>query len=280
MTASSLSPRPDPKEQISRLPGRRLALPSWVIPASLRENCVFLAGKADEAGLLFFETTASLAYTERDLPPALAALPLSFHVHLPLDLPWDDPGRAAAICLSLLRKVPRSEEDGRPAGEFPPAHCRGVLHPPPHDPAAPGGAARRLEIFARAFREGGGRSSLLLLENVRDNNLAHLTGIIREQGFSVCLDSGHMLAWGQEQDLLRNDALLERTEMLHFSAPGQGCRAGAHLPLTRLGPDGARLCRELAHAAPSGSVVMLELFNWPDIERSLPLVRSWLPQQA
>jgi hypothetical protein len=259
----------------SFLPGRRLAAPSWVIPASLEENCRFLAGRVNEVGLLFFETKGSLAYTEQDIPLSLAALPLSFHVHLPVDLPWHEPERAAKICLALLRKVSCLRNSGVPDGEQPPPHCRGVLHPPPHDPADSGSAARKLAAFARGFADRGGENSLLLLENCKDNDLTPIMGPLLDHGFTVCLDSGHMLAYGQES-LLGNDVLLQHTGMLHLSAPGRGSLSGSHLPLTMLDPAGAGLCRDLVRQVPRQSVLMAELFDWSAIEVSLPMIRSWL----
>ena len=247
---------------------RRLAAPSWVIPAPLAENCHFLAERADEVGLLFFEAKKSLAYTERDIPASLADLPLSFHVHLPVDVPWDEPDRAAQICLPLLQKAPRHSSDRAP-------QCAGVLHPPPHDPCDVGSAGRKLAAFAQSFTDKGGHSSLLLLENIADNDLTPVAEPLLEHGFMVCLDSGHMLAYGQES-LVHNDALLERTRMVHLSAPGKGAKQKAHLPLTALDPAGEKLCRDLVRAAPQQSVLMAELFKWADIEISLPVIPSWL----
>ena len=256
------------------LPGRRLAAPSWVIPAPLEENCIFLSERVDEVGLLFFETANSLAYTEADIPSTLAGLPLSFHLHLPVDLPWPEPALPAEVCLRLLRKVSLLR-DAAPEGMSPPRHCRAVLHPPAHDPADSCRAARALASFARAFHDDGGQTSLLLLENLRDNDLTGLAGVIAERDFGICLDTGHMLAYGQES-LPRNDFFLERTAMLHLCAPGKDGQKGRHLPLTALDRAGEDLCGRLVCEAPRESVIMMELFDWNDIERSLPFVRSWL----
>ena len=275
-----------------RLPGRVLAAPSWVMPGTLAENCAFLATKVDEVGLLFMESAACLAYGERDLPGFLADLPFSCHMHLPVDLPMDTPARAAAICAELLDKVARLPVGGHwreRAGDPPfsePSAARGqtgegraamraVLHPPAHDPADAGLAGRRLAAFAQTWLSLGKSPSRLLLENVRDNDLTELAGPIREYGFGLCLDMGHLLAYGQE-DLLRRQDLLERAAMLHANAPGRGRRAGEHLPLTALDADGRRQAARICGSIPDDAVVMLELFSWPHIEESLPLLRSWL----
>jgi len=63
-----------------------------VLPADVGTNCTALARHFPELGLCFFETEACLAYTEADLPEGLRALPVRWHMHLPLDLPWGLPG--------------------------------------------------------------------------------------------------------------------------------------------------------------------------------------------
>ena len=258
--------------------GRRFAAPSWVIPGTLVENCAFLAGRVDEAALLFFDAKASLEYTEDDIPSRLALLPLSYHVHLPADLPWHAPARAAAVCRALLGKT-NHLKDPPLNGKNLPSHCRGVLHPPPHDPADAGKASRTLVAFARSFRAAGGDPSLLFLENVAANDLTDLAGVVAGEGFGVCLDTGHMLAYGQEK-LSGNAFLLERAGLLHLNAPGRSAQAGAHLPLTALDEAGRRCCEAAVRDASPEAVLVVELFKWEDIERSLPLIRSWLLPRA
>ena len=262
------------------------------MPGTLAENCAFLATKVDEVGLLFMESVACLTYDQRDLPDFLTDLPLSCHMHLPVDLPMDTPARAAAICAELLDKTVGlpvgdhwGERAGAPlfseptathgqAGKKRPA-MRAVLHPPAHDPADAGLAGRRLAAFAQTWLSLGKSPSRLLLENVRDNDLTELAEPIQEYGFGLCLDMGHILAYGQE-GLLRRQDLLERAAMLHANAPGRGRRAGQHLPLTALDAGGRRQAARICGSVPDDAVVMLELFSWSHIEESLPLLRSWL----
>lgn len=252
------------------LPGRILAAPSWVLPGTLAENCAFLAGRVDEVGLLLLESEACLAYGPDDLPPDLALLPLRWHVHLPLDLPWNDPGRAARICAALLDKV-RFLTAGSRAGPS----VRAVLHPPVRDPADRGADARALAVFANALANGGHDPALLLLENIRGNDLSGLHGFVREAGCGVCLDTGHALAY--EQDALWSDALLlEKAGILHLNAPGPAPAVGRHYPLTALDPAGRERCARLCRQAFARAVIMPELFGWQDILDSLGLIRSWL----
>lgn len=246
------------------LPGRILAAPSWVFPGAIWENCRFLAGRVDEAGLLFFESAPSQAYGSKELPPDLAALPLRYHMHLPSDLPMDRPVAAAALCLELMEKV-----------SFLGPVC-GVLHPPSATGA--GGASkacRLLASFLDAFAISGASVDMLLLENTKENDLTCVESLIEEYGLRICLDMGHALGYGQDI-LLRRESILQRAGMVHVSAPGRGADAGKHLPLTALAPGEAAVARQMLRNTPREAVIMLELFHWPYIEASLPPLRQWL----
>lgn len=278
MTGSFRRPsRPRPPagaDRVCRIPGRVVAAPSWVMPGTAAENCAFLAGRVDEVGLLFFESAPCLAYGENDLPPGLAALPLSWHVHLPADLPMERPDEAAAICRALLDKAAflGGAQAGR-AGEGAPLLPRAVLHPP--DATGGTGAEKLLDRFAARFAALGGDPARLLLENTRGNDLLRLTGVMREHGMAACLDLGHLLAY-EQYALLRDEPLLERAAMLHLSAPGKGKEHASHLPLTALDKTGAKAARRLCRAVPGTAVLMMEMFRWGDIVESMPVLESWL----
>lgn len=259
------------------LPKHRLSAPSWVIPGTLAENCGFLATKVDEVGLLFMESDACLKYGPEDIPENLADLPLTFHVHLPVDLPIrDDPSRAAAICLALLGKTvflaQREENMGRRV-----PHLRGVLHPPAEYPGQPGKASCELDVFIRTFQDMGGEPALLMLENIKENNLLRHMELALVHSMSICLDLGHALAYRQF-DLLTEDALPQMLGMLHLNAPGPASCPGRHLPLAALDERGRETAARLCSLLPPGKVIMLELFDWSHIKDSLPLLLSWLSQ--
>lgn len=257
------------------LPGRILAAPSWVIPGTLAENCVFLATRVDEVGLLFMESQSCLAYEEADLPSWLSDLPLRYHVHLPQDLPMHEPARAAAICHALLQKVDYLAGNGSSARVKKSKGITAVLHPPSHDPAERTKAARLLENFLHHFTRLGQRPERLLVENIAGNDLLHLQGVLREASMGVCMDLGHALAYGQYA-LLRSSFFLESTGMLHLSAPGKGEAAGAHLPLAALDAEGHEAAARLCASVPPHATIMLELFSWQQIKDSFPFLLSWL----
>ena len=231
-----------------------LAAPSCVLPADVGTNCAALARHFPELGLAFFETRACLDYGEADLPRYLAALPVRWHMHLPLDLPWNlGPPAVADIILALAEKV---------AGLAPWAY---VLHPP-QEPEA-------LRVLALDLAGRGIGPERLLVENIRGDDLARMWPVVRELGLGACLDLGHMLEHGQE-DFLNLPGLWTHARMLHLNAPDPA-RPGRHAGLDALDAAGrALLGRMLAGFAPGGTVV-LELFGPRELFDSLRYVSGF-----
>jgi hypothetical protein len=225
-----------------------LAAPSCVLPAGIAENCAFLAQDFDEIGLAFFETEACLAYTEADFPADLALLPVSWHMHLPLDLPWD--AGVGAVADTVLRLRERAAHVA--PGLF-------VLHPPqqPVD----------LANLVRLLAAGGLAPSQVLVENIAGRDLALHWPVIEAENLGVCLDLGHMLVHGQ-QDFLNLPGLFARTRMLHLNAPDPS-KPSRHAALSVLDAPGRALCARLLEGFGPGGVVMLELFGQEALYGSL-----------
>ena len=229
-----------------------VAAPSFVLPAGAADNARFLAPYFDEICLLFFETEACLAYTDEDLPPDLADLPVSWHVHLPLDLPWNLGLDAAWERLARLMDK---------ATFLSPTAW--VLHPPPPGLLVP---------LADRLHDAGYDPADVLLENVEESDLCALWDEARAGGFSACLDLGHILAYGQHP-VLGLDGLREQVKMVHAYAP-DGSR---HTGLARLDEPGRELLRDILETFRPGTVT-LEIFNEQAIFQSIELLASWTAQ--
>ena len=241
----------------ARLAGR-LAAPSFVIPAGVGENARFLAGKVDEVGLCLFETRACLNYGPQDLPPDLAALPLRWHAHLPVDLPWPHktgathPARTAA---TLARKVLER-------AAFLGPRCA-VLHPPT-------GTAQMQRRLLAGFAHHWQKYCHvpLLLENVGHSDIHSLgQGFLQDHGLGLCLDVGHLLGYGQKNLLF--SPLPEQASLVHWSAPGDGDR---HLPLTAFTEQQMQTAAGLMARFCATAVHMAEIFNWKGLACSLPVL--------
>jgi len=229
-----------------------VAAPSFVLPAGAGENGVFLADYFPEIALLFFEADACLAYTDDDLPPALADLDCSWHVHMPLDFDWSrglDP---------VWRKI-----DGlldKAAFLAPRGY---VLHPPT--------ARDMLLPLAARLRDRGVDPALFLVENIRGHGLTDIWEEIVEGDFSVCLDIGHILAYDQF-DVLDLPGLWPLVRMLHVYGGEKRMR---HHPLTQLDKAGQKLLRTALAQAPDATVT-LEVFNEKGLFQSLDQLGRWL----
>lgn len=276
-----------------------IAAPSFVIPAHIPENAAFLTGKVREVGLCFFESASCLAYGPEILPAALAELPLRWHVHLPLDLLWEDGGTHAADTASrLLEKIQHLSP------------CRAVLHPPYLTSDTSGTTersslkahaghcmsarlqgqknaddngveerqeasrhARQQEVLARFARLWRRRWDVpLLLENTEYCDLTTLQPVLETENCGVCLDVGHYLGYGQTA-LAHTPALLARVGMVHWSAPGTGDQ---HRPLTALSQAQRNAARALAQSLPPHTRHMLEIFSWQGITDSMPVLEDCL----
>ena len=245
------------------------AAPSWVMAGTIYDNCVFLENKVDEVGLLFFETESCLAYSNNDLPTELATLDLNYHVHLPLDLPWSDPAQVAEIILRLMEKVQFLGVE------------RAVLHPPVtqgDDGFSRAEALSALDTVAAAWERAGLRCNDLLIENIDGAELTDLVPAFNRWEFGLCLDLGHVIAYGQEP-LLDCREICNRLRMVHLNAPAD-CFSVAgksrHVSLDRLDKDGRRIARRMLALCSKDTVLMYELFKWEHILSTIPVVKELL----
>ncbi|MFT4302342.1 MAG: cobamide remodeling phosphodiesterase CbiR [Desulfovibrio sp.] len=246
----------------------RIAAPSFVIPANVAQNAHFLSGKVDEVGLCLFEAQGCLDYGPADLPDALAALPLRWHAHLPVDLPWPTrlaagnahPAREAArLTLAVLDRirtlVPHMTLQAA------------VLHPPEGSAAF---QRHLLTDFAKHWHGQPQPAPPLLLENVAHSDVVCLgDAFLADHGMSLCLDVGHLLGYGQSA--LLHSALPSQAAMLHWSAPGN---SDQHLPLTAFTPTQRCTALHLMADAPPAATHMVEIFNWDGLAASLPVLAA------
>ncbi len=236
-----------------------LAAPSFVYPDTVAGNCRRLCELYPEIALTFFQGQACLDYTEDDLPQDLADLPLRYHVHMPLDLPWSE-GEAAVS--AMIRGLV-----GKAAYLAPTAY---VVHAVED--------AEALAVLARSFARAEVAAEKVLVENVREFDPAKFIPQIQEHGFSICLDLGHMLDYSQE-NLINLPAITSRTRMLHLNAPDRIGGTGRHQSLDTLDAAGRTLLRRLLRVIRPKETVVLELFSPDKLESSRDelerLCRDW-----
>lgn len=226
----------------------RLSATSWLWPKSLGENLRRIASwklPISEVALLFYQHAPSLAYLPKEFEHGRG---LSSHVHLPLDLPWDDGPPAVWDLLDRLMALP---------GVLPP--WGGVLHPP----AQP----EKLAGVARIWREAapGWR---LMVENIPGQDLRAHWPVIQEYALPVCLDVGHLMAFDQDW-LLDAPDLFERVELVHCYAPGMVKQRHEHLSLVELSPSQRRTIKGILARIGPDTRILFEVFSESDLRGSL-----------
>jgi hypothetical protein len=233
----------------------RLAAPSWVWPGSVAENTLRLVPGFSEISVVLFESEPTPAYDPADFPAELTGRGATFHLHLPLDLPW---ARGTEAVNGVLDRLYTATGALKPWAS--------VLHAPPDD--------RGLASAAALFKARGLKPRQVLVENTADFDLCDFWCDIKYFDLGACLDLGHLLAYGQERTM-GLPGLWKRVRMLHLCAPGEN---GRHESLARLDRAGrAVLKRMLASLAP-GSVIVLELFSPEELFESLEELRARLSE--
>lgn len=227
----------------------KIAAPSCVIPDRVGANCRALSGLVDEVALMLLETRSCLAYDDTDLPPDLPELGLSFHAHLPLDLPWNEGVKNVAQAISGL---------GRKISFLNPGAY--VLHPPPRG---------KLPGLLELCPDLGPR---LLLENIQNGDLSDIWDEIVNLDLGVCLDLGHLISYGQER-ILDFPGFFERVRMLHVYG---GESSKGHAELSAL--PRPHLLREILSQLKRDVTVVVEVFHMEELRNSLTLLQKWLAQ--
>jgi hypothetical protein len=193
--------------------------------------------------------------------PAAFGDQLDWHLHLPVDLPWEQgPQAAAAVALHVAAATDRLP---RPAGSRPAA----VLHVPAD--------TRLLPEFERIWNS---RACMrLLLENTPEAFFPEFSAAPAGQApAGLCLDVAHLVLFCARNRLsparLCPPERLAALEMLHWSAPRDG--RDAHAPLTQLDEEEKNLYRSIAEQT-GDRLDVLEIFDWQGLAVSWDVLRDW-----
>jgi hypothetical protein len=234
------------------------------VPGSAAANVAFLSGRVRGVMLCCLESSPRLPSPCPD--PDAFGPQLDWHLHLPVDLPWEQgPQAAAAVALRVAAATDRLP---RAAGSRPSA----VLHLPPD--------IRLLPEFERIWNSCA--SMRLLLENTPEAFFPEFSAAPPGQApAGLCLDVAHLVLFCARHRLrparLCPPERLAALEMLHWSAPCNG--RDAHAPLTQLDGEGKTLYRSLAQQT-DGKLDVLEIFDWQGLAASWAVLRGWRKGQG
>lgn len=246
----------------------RIGATSFVLPADVSENADFLAEKVDDIQLLFFESASQAALPHKVdvsyLKNVASEHNVTYTVHLPTDL-------SLGSSRQILRDGAVEEILGLMEDLAP-------LNPQAFDlhlNLEPGiERAVWLENLHKSFSHLAGRlgseRSCIAVENI-DYPFASVRTLVLEHGFSLCLDIGHALRYGEDADLLMQDISLAKHIHLHGVEGGRDHQA---IALTQ-----EKLNRDLGNALVMEKytgVLTVEVYSQEALEKSLKeLSRVW-----
>lgn len=243
----------------------RLGSTSYVYPADILPNVQKLAEVVDDIELVLFEVDDqnNLPSPEviAELNVLAAAHNLSYTVHLPLDLRFQD-----ARCSDQAGRVIRATRALAPWAFI--VHLDGSNA----SATTPTAWLDRATYLLELIGQQAGDPALLAIENLENYDPALFLPLLDRLPVSLCIDIGHLLKTNQSP-LPYLLAHLNRTRVIHL----HGCQAGRdHLGLDALPANMLdALLRALTQNRYNG-VLTLEVFNEQDFFRGRDLVLSVL----
>jgi sugar phosphate isomerase/epimerase len=252
----------------------RLGTTSYIIPADILPNVVYLADKVDDVELVLFasDEVSNLpdAATVKMLKEVADRSNLTYTVHLPLDT-WMG-HEEASVREQSVDKCLRVMERTAPLVPF--AY---VLHF--HGDQRGESPSPDLERWLDGHRHSVER----LLQEVHSQNLCVETldypyelieDIVSDYNLSVCLDIGHLLMCGfSPEDYL--DRYLSRTRILHIHGieEGQDHNSLSFLPAPLL----MTLVDRLDNGSKNPRVLTMEFFDEGAFHQSMNILSNFVP---
>lgn len=243
----------------------RIGTTSYILPADILPNIVYLAQRVDDVQLVLFETDEHGS----NLPDAIlrarlnalaAAHGLTYTVHLPLDLRLGDAGDEGHLSLVKARRVIEATRDLQPVAYTAHLDGRPLQAAGPAGPSAAALAAwqasacRALETVCGWLAD----PALLCVENLEAWEPDLFAPVVDAVPVSRTVDVGHLWLRGQDP-LPKLVAWLDRTRVVHLHGVGErDHKSLALMPPAQLDPVVALLAERFS------GVVTLEVFNQED----------------
>jgi sugar phosphate isomerase/epimerase len=249
----------------------RLSTTSYIYPDHIIPNVAMLAPFLDEIELVLFESEGQNNFPDdaqiKGLMDFCFRQDITFNVHLPIDIfLGDENEEVRGKGTSIVKRVTE-----RTLGLNPSVY---ILH---FDLRNSNG---QVETDIEAWRRRLVRSVEEMAQNgVELNRIAIETlgypfewigDIVEESGFSICLDIGHILLYGQDLRLYLNK-YLPQASIIHLHGFQNGID---HLGIDRLPESALRLI--FSHLRDYHAIVSIEVFSIDDLKRSLvTLEEKW-----
>lgn len=253
----------------------KLATTSYIYPDHLLPNVMKLAPYFDEVELVLFESEGQNNLPEEEEIRALKDFSLNqglnFNIHLPIDIFLGDRSEEIRTRgLSVLKTVIERTHPLHPSTYTLHLSLRDRNGKDEEDISS----WRRRLIHSLDKVEGCGIAPEKISIETLGYPFEWVEGIVSDFGFSICLDLGHILLYGQ--DLQRYlDRYLSRTTIIHFHGFQNGMD---HLGLDHL--DGKTVGFVLSNLKNYTGVLSIEVFSLNDLKNSLNVLEErWIRRE-
>ncbi len=247
----------------------RLGTTSYIYPDQIVPNVAKLAPFLDEIELVLFESEGQDNYPDevelRNLMNFCLKGEVGFNVHFPIDIFLGDKNEEVRFRgISVVKKVIERTRCLKPSLY--------TLHFDLRDKN--GREETDIEAWRRRIIRSGGEIVKCGMEPgcISVETLGYpfewIEDIVKEYGFSICLDIGHILI--QNQDLsLYLERYLSRTSIIHFHGFQNGID---HLAIDRMPESTLQLI--FSNLRNYRGIVSLEVFSIDDLKRSLIILEE------
>lgn len=247
----------------------KLATTSYIYPDHLLPNVVKLAPFFDEIELVLFESEGRNNLPEEEEIGALMDLSshqeLNFNVHLPIDIFLGDRSEEVrARGISVLKMVIERTLPLNPSTYTLHLSLRDRNGRDEEDVSS----WRKRLIRSLEKMEGWGIPQKQISIETLGYPFEWIEDIVRDFGFSVCLDLGHILLYGQDLQGYM-EKYLPQSSIVHFHGFQNG---NDHLGIDNL--DGKTVDLILSHLQNYTGVLSIEVFSLNDLKNSLKILEE------
>jgi sugar phosphate isomerase/epimerase len=247
----------------------RLATTSYIYPDRIIPNVTTLAPFLDEVELVLFESEGQDNYPDevelRELMNFSLNGKVGFNIHLPVDIFLGDKDEGVRFRgISVVKKVIERTLRLKPSLYTLHFDIRNRNGGEETDIEA---WRRRIILSAKEMAERGIETKRIAIETL-SYPFEWIEDIVKEFGFSICLDIGHMLIYRQDiPHYLEN--YLPQTSIIHFHGVENGVD---HLGIDKL--HGRIIDLILSRLRSFTGILSIEVFSFGDLKNSLEVLEQ------
>lgn len=247
----------------------KLSTTSYIFPDHIIPNITALAPLMDEVELVLFESKGLNNLPDQQEIKTLMDFSLhgkvDFNIHFPIDIFLGDENEEVRTNgISMIRRVIENTLCLNPSVyilHFDLRNSRG------QEEANIQAWRGRIISSAQEIIKSGMEPGRISIETL-GYPFEWIEDIIKEFGFSICLDIGHILIYGQNLKLYFDKYLLS-TSMIHLHGFQNGTD---HLGIDKL--NGETLDLILYHLQNYKGILSLEVFSWNELKSSLEILEE------